>query len=191
MNITIRALRARWSSRVFRPLVAALLIAGAGVLAPLAPGAHADQPVAVAGPSTFGWPLAPPHPVLRQFEAPATPYGPGHRGVDLGGTAGEAVLAAGDGLVLYAGPLAGRSVVSLEHPDGLRTSYEPVRPAVAVGQSVRRGQVIGFLLAGHPGCPAGQVCLHWGVHREKEYLDPLRLVTGQVRLLPWPADLAS
>lgn len=150
------------------------------------------------GPSAFGpverfhWPLIRPHPVLRPFQPPRTPYGPGHRGVDLGGQLGEPVLAAGSGLVLYAGPLADRSLVSIEHASGLRTTYEPVRPMVRVGQYVQRGQVIGLLMAGHPGCPAvaPMVCLHWGVHRGRVYLDPLRLVeSGHVRLLPWPAGV--
>jgi murein DD-endopeptidase MepM/ murein hydrolase activator NlpD len=141
-----------------------------------------------AGDVRFDWPLPPPHPVLRPFQPPSTPYGPGHRGVDLGGYLNEPVLAAGDGLVLYAGPLADRSVVSIEHPGGLRTTYEPVQPSVRVGDEVRRGQVIGLLMAGHPGCAAvaPAVCLHWGAHRERVYLDPLRLVeTGRIRLLPW------
>jgi murein DD-endopeptidase MepM/ murein hydrolase activator NlpD len=155
------------------------------------PVTRASAPIPIAELDRFAWPLPPPHPVLRPFQQPATPYGPGHRGVDLGGSAGEAVLAAGDGLVRYAGPLADRSLVSIEHPGGLRTTYEPVQPLVAVGQQVRRGQPIGELLAGHPGCPAGQVCLHWGVHRGRYYLDPLRLVVGQIRLLPWPADLVE
>lgn len=138
----------------------------------------------------FTWPLAPPHPVLRPFQPPSTPYGPGHRGVDLGGYVGEPIVAADRGLVLYAGPLADRSLVSIEHPGGLRTTYEPVTPSVRVGDQVERGQVIGVLLAGHPGCTATppMVCLHWGVHRQRVYLDPLRLVeTGRIRLLPWPS----
>ncbi|HEY3753505.1 MAG TPA: M23 family peptidase, partial [Pseudonocardiaceae bacterium] len=63
------------------------------------------------------------------------------------------------------------------------------RPSVRVGQYVQRGQVIGVLMGGHPGCPAVApgVCLHWGVHRQDVYLDPLQLVgSGHVRLLPWP-----
>ncbi|HEX4724071.1 MAG TPA: M23 family metallopeptidase [Pseudonocardiaceae bacterium] len=139
----------------------------------------------------FTWPLAPTHPVLRPFQPPKTPYGPGHRGVDLGGYLNEPVMAADSGLVLYAGPLADRSLVSIEHPGGLRTTYEPVQPTVRVGDDVRRGQVIGVLLAGHPGCPAvaPMVCLHWGAHRQRTYLDPLRLVeSGRIRLLPWPAN---
>jgi murein DD-endopeptidase MepM/ murein hydrolase activator NlpD len=160
---------------------------------PLSAGSYLPAPLV-----RFSWPLPPPHPLLRPFQPPATPYGPGHRGVDLGGWAGEAVAAAGDGLVLYAGPLADRSLVSVEHSDGLRTTYEPVNPTVRVGQQVRRGEVIGQLLPGHPGCPASTgprqgpapVCLHWGVHRGRQYLDPLRLVeSGRIRLLPWPAGL--
>jgi murein DD-endopeptidase MepM/ murein hydrolase activator NlpD len=132
----------------------------------------------------FSWPLTSPHPVLRRFEPPSRPFGPGHRGVDLGGVAGQPVLAAGDGVVRYAGPLVDRPVISIEHAGGLRTTYEPVLPTVRPGQQVSRGQLVGRLQPGHPGCLA--VCLHWGAHRGTEYLDPLRLVsTGGVRLLPW------
>jgi murein DD-endopeptidase MepM/ murein hydrolase activator NlpD len=160
----------------------------------LSTGTALGDQQAAPGPSVerFHWPLAPPHPVLRRFQAPSTPYGPGHRGVDLGGRVDEQVLAAGSGLVLYAGPLADRSLVSIEHEGGLRTTYEPITPSVRVGQYVQRGQVIGTLQAGHPGCPATAptVCLHWGAHRQKIYLDPLPLVEpGQVRLLPWPDDV--
>lgn len=134
----------------------------------------------------YSWPLAPPHPVVRGFRPPETPYGVGHRGVDLAAPEGAGVFAAADGLVVYAGPLAGRGVVSIEHDGGLRTTYEPVDPLVEVGKRVSRGQLIGHLQGGHPGCPPGSVCLHWGARRALEYLDPLRLVgAGTVRLLPW------
>jgi murein DD-endopeptidase MepM/ murein hydrolase activator NlpD len=123
--------------------------------------------------------------VTRAFEPPAGPFGPGHRGVDLAAAAGAPVLAAGDGLVAFAGMVAGRPVVSIDHPGGLRTTYEPVDPTVAAGQAVARGSPIGTLLAGHPGCPAA-ACLHWGVRRGETYLDPLALLRAvRVRLLPW------
>jgi murein DD-endopeptidase MepM/ murein hydrolase activator NlpD len=78
-------------------------------------------------------------------------------------------------------------VVSIEHADGLRTTYEPVRATVAAGVRVGRGDVIGVLEAGHAGCPT-EACLHWGVRRgEADYLDPLVLLrTARVRLLPEP-----
>jgi murein DD-endopeptidase MepM/ murein hydrolase activator NlpD len=174
------------------PLVGLVLAASAllAVLLGVNQGTAAGSPLPPT-PTTaehFAWPLAPPHPVLRPFQPPSTPYGPGHRGVDLGGYLNEPVLAADRGLVLYAGPLADRSLVSVEHPGGLRTTYEPVQPLVRVGDQVRRGQVIGTLQAGHPGCPATApvVCLHWGAHRQRTYLDPLRLLqSGRISLLPW------
>jgi murein DD-endopeptidase MepM/ murein hydrolase activator NlpD len=148
---------------------------------PVPPVSAPDAPVTA---GRFGWPLAPPHPVMRPFEAPSSPYGPGHRGIDIGGTAGAPVLAAGDGVVVFAGQLAGRGVVSVDHPNGLRTTYEPVAPVVKAGRRVSAGAVLGHLRPGHAGCPG--VCLHWGVRRGEEYLDPLALVaTGHVRLLPW------
>jgi murein DD-endopeptidase MepM/ murein hydrolase activator NlpD len=80
---------------------------------------------------------------------------------------------------VFAGDLAGRPLVSIAHPGGLRTSYEPVRPWVRAGQRVAQGDAIGQLLAGHPGCPVA-VCLHWGAMwgaaSAADYVDPLALL---------------
>ncbi|NMH93166.1 M23 family metallopeptidase [Pseudonocardia bannensis] len=143
--------------------------------------------------ASYGWPLHPAPAVRAPFREPAHRYGPGHRGVDLGGLPGQPVLAARAGTVVFAGPVAGRGVVSIQHDDGLRTTYEPVAPLVAAGAVVRRGDPLGTLDAGHPGCP-DPACLHWGVRRSAaEYLDPLVLVRpARIRLLPvpkpWPGD---
>ncbi|WP_434440059.1 M23 family metallopeptidase [Lentzea sp. E54] len=148
---------------------------------PLLPTALILTTLLAPSPARFTWPLPPPHPVVRAFEAPTSPFGPGHRGVDLSAPAGTPVLAAGDGTVVYAGAVAARTLVSLQHRNGLRTTYEPIAPAVSAGSSVTRGEVIGHLQEGH--CPSP--CLHWGARRGDTYLDPLRLVsTGRVRLLP-------
>ncbi len=136
----------------------------------------------------FGWPLPDAHEVVRDFDPPVTEYGPGHRGVDLAASAGRRVLAAGAGVIIYAGRLAGRGVVSVEHAGGLRTTYEPVAASVVAGQTVRRGQPIGRLVSGHPECtaPAPRACLHWGARQHDDYLNPLRLLSHtNVRLLPW------
>lgn len=157
----------------------------------LAPALVCAAP-AVADDARLRWPLRPPPAVVRGFDAPSPNWTPGHRGVDLRGTPGQAVYAAGSATVVFAGMLAGRPVVSLAHPGGLRTSYEPVRPAVRAGQTVTAATVIGELMAGHGGCPAsgaGRACLHWGAMRGAasgaDYVDPLKLVQSTpVRLKP-------
>ncbi len=150
--------------------------------APAVPAVADRAPVV---PAAAQWMAPLPGPsATRPFEAPASPYGPGHRGVDLAAPPGAVVVAAGDGVVVFAGAVAGRPVVSIDHPDGLRTTYEPVDPSVAAGQVVTRGSPIGTLLAGHAGCPAA-ACLHWGLRRGEVYLDPLLLLAPpRVRLLP-------
>ena len=129
------------------------------------------------------WPLSPAPVVLARFAAPAGPYAPGHRGADLAALPGAPVLAAGAGVVAFAGRVAGRGVVSIDHPGGLRTTYEPVAAAVARGDAVATGTVLGRLEAGGHCAPA--TCLHWGLRRGTTYLDPLSLVGSvRVRLLP-------
>lgn len=168
-------------------LLLAVSLAGTATAGSSGVARRVPEPVRRTERSSFAWPLEP-HEIARPFQTPAHTYGPGHRGVDLVGPVGQPVLAAGPGLVVYSGGLVDRGVVSLEHPGGLRTTYEPVTATVTAGQRVVRGQEIGRLEAGHPGCAARhpRTCLHWGAHRGHEYLDPLRLVgTGRLRLLPW------
>ncbi len=165
-----------------RHRLAALLILLTCLLTPSAATAAPERPL----PPVALWtaPLEGPLAVGRAFEPPPHAYGPGHRGVDLAGSAGAPVLAAGDGVVVFAGMVAGRPVVSIDHANGLRTTYEPVAPSVGAGQAVARGSPIGVLATGHAGCAAG-ACLHWGVRRGDTYLDPLLLLRPpRVRLLP-------
>lgn len=147
------------------------------------PPPEAGQPAVGAD---YAWPLLPPPAVLAPFGAPDNPFGPGHRGVDLAGAIGQPVLAARGGTIVFAGPVAGLGVVSVQHDDGLRSTYEPVLPVVTAGATVAAGDVLGTLTAGHRGCPS--TCLHWGVRRGRlDYVDPLVLLFPlHVRLLPVP-----
>jgi murein DD-endopeptidase MepM/ murein hydrolase activator NlpD len=89
------------------------------------------------------WPLPGPPAVTRGFEPPPRPWLAGHRGVDLAGHPDEPVRAAGAGVVAFAGVVAGRGVVSVDHAGGLRTTYEPVTSTVEQGTTVALGQEIG------------------------------------------------
>jgi murein DD-endopeptidase MepM/ murein hydrolase activator NlpD len=136
------------------------------------------------------WPLQPTPTVARGFEPPTSTFGAGHRGVDLVGAAGEVVHAALAGRVTFAGRLAGRGVVVVDH-GATRTTYEPVTAGVRVGEAVARGQPIGALeVAGSHCLP--RACLHWGWKRGSTYLDPLLLVGGggPIVLLPLSSDTA-
>ncbi|WBB56950.1 M23 family metallopeptidase [Verrucosispora sp. WMMD573] len=132
----------------------------------------------------FRWPVdGVPRPV-RRFDPPPRPWLAGHRGVDLLAPSASTIRAAGAGTILFAGMVANRPVVTVGHPDGLRTTYEPVQPAVTAGMTVPAGAPLGTLLPGHAGCPAA-ACLHWGLRQGDDYLDPLALLgLGRVRLLP-------
>jgi murein DD-endopeptidase MepM/ murein hydrolase activator NlpD len=70
-----------------------------------------------------------------------------HLGVDISGELGEPIIAPADGFVTYAEQLGGygRAVV-LDHGNGVTTRYGHMSGfAVAVGQRVRRGDVIGYV----------------------------------------------
>lgn len=136
------------------------------------------------------WPLRPEPEVVRRFDPPSSPWGRGHRGVDLAGHVGQVVRTALPGRVSYAARLAGRGVVVVDHGD-TRTTYEPVVADVEVGQRVAGGERLGRLEAVGSHCPP-QACLHWGWIRGEDYLDPLRLVgLGPVRLLPLAGSARS
>jgi Peptidase family M23 len=181
-----------------RPLAIALLAVALAVLPPATAAAAAaatatsattaspnagGPPRSGASGDTWTWPLSGSPPVVRGFQAPAMPWSAGHRGVDLLAEPGAVVVAAGAGVVSYAGRVAGRGVVSVAH-GSLRTTYEPVRATLAAGARVEAGAVVGRL-EGRPSHCAPRSCLHWGLRRGDTYLDPLSLVgRGPTRLLP-------
>lgn len=163
--------RRRRGGPALAALAALALAVGGGT-----PAASAEQP-RWSSPVGAGVVLA------RGFSPPPQRWAAGHRGVDLLGESGAPVRAAGDGVVTVAGQVAGRPVVAVQH-GSLRTTYLPVVPRVRVGDRVSRGDVLGSLSTLGNHC-APRPCLHWGLRRGEEYLDPLRLLgRGPARLLP-------
>ena len=126
---------------------------------------------------------------LQAVFVPAEAFGSGHRGIDLSAQPGSPIRAVADGRVALAGPVAGKPVVVLVVDDPavghIRVTYEPVNPAVKVGDLVRAGQQIGILAGtgGHCGRPPH--CLHLGLKQSGRYLNPTGFLgSGRVVLKP-------
>ncbi|WP_076259790.1 M23 family metallopeptidase [Intrasporangium flavum] len=136
--------------------------------------------------ATWAWPLDPEPRVERAFDPPDRPWGAGHRGVDLAATVGQPVRSPEAGTVTWAGVVAGRGVVVVTHPGGLRSTFEPVTATVRVGTTVARGGPVGAVTAAPGHCAPG-TCLHWGVQRGRQYLDPLSFV-GRAPIVLLPLD---
>ena len=126
-------------------------------------------------------------PVDRPFDPPARPWGPGHRGVDYRVPPGTPVRAAGDGVVGFAGGVAGGLHVAVDHAGGLRTSYAYLgRIDVRPGQHVRAGDVVGLSGGTGPGHGAGVV--HFGVRQGTRAIDPATLIRPPLRVRLAPVD---
>ena len=137
-------------------------------------GAAADVALDVAPPLPSGagswqWPVVGDHRIVRPFVAPATKYSAGHRGIDIEALPSGEVVSPAYGIVHFAGVVVDRPVVSIRHPDGVISSFEPVLSALAEGTTVARGSPIGIAGAGH--CEVS--CLHVGVRVYGEYVSPL------------------
>lgn len=158
-------------------------IPAAGVGSSVAPSSPIDQPMQGL------WRSPVPAPELRPFAAPPTPWGAGHRGVDLRPlSVGATIRAPADGRVSFAGVVVDRPVLSIDHGAGYLSSFEPVEADLEVGDAVSVGDSVGTLAPGKGHCEAP--CLHWGVRLHGEYINPL-LLTGDLEpsvLLPLGKD---
>ncbi|HUF83359.1 MAG TPA: peptidoglycan DD-metalloendopeptidase family protein [Acidimicrobiia bacterium] len=166
-----------------------------GLLRPLCAAAPAvallcsTAPLAAAPPDPpTGWLRPVDGPVVRPFEEPASRYGPGHRGADLAAAPGTVVRAANDGVVSFAGPVAGTLHAVVAHGGDLRTSYSFLaRVDVHTGQTVTRGDALG--ITGGTGTEHPGNVLHLGLRVGDRYVDPMQLfeptdLTELVRLVP-------
>lgn len=98
-----------------------------------------------------------------------------HKGVDLGGMIGEAVLAPADGIVIFTGIRGGYGLtVVVDHGYGIQTHYGHLSAVkVKQGQHVLRGDAIAAV--GSSGRSTGPH-LHYEVRRAGQPLNPLRFI---------------
>jgi murein DD-endopeptidase MepM/ murein hydrolase activator NlpD len=112
--------------------------------------------------------------VVRPFEPPATPYGPGHLGVDFAAAPNTPVRAAGAGVVVFAGRIGSAFHVVVLHVGDLRTSYDFLASIrVRRDMRVRAGDIVGT--SGGRGDEHDGNVVHLGLRRGDEYLDPMIL----------------
>ncbi len=173
-NMLARSVKLRTLGTVIVAVLAVVTSSGHTATVATAPGG-ARAPAWV-------WPVDEPHPIVRAFEAPETPYSAGHRGIDISAPAGATVRAPAGGIIHFSGFVVNRYVVSIDHGGGILSSFEPVLPELAEGTIVVRGQKIGALQSGHCRAP----CLHMGVRLHGQYISPLNYLGGIPRsvLLP-------
>jgi murein DD-endopeptidase MepM/ murein hydrolase activator NlpD len=105
--------------------------------------------------------------------------------VDLTAAPGTVVRAPASGTVRFAGRVAGKAVVSVEHAHrilgrtGWRTTYEGVQPSVKAGDRIRTGEPLGVVIRDDHS--AG---IHWGLKNGRVYADPLLMLRRPVVLKP-------
>src|SRR5439155_6494928 len=147
-----------------------------------------------AAPAARAWTWPAGGPVLRPFAFdPAHPYAGGqHRGIDVGGSIGEAVLAPAGGAVTFAGsvPNSGR-VVTITTPDGYAVTLVHLGSiAVVPGAVVPEGAPIGTV-GPSPDTPDPSVYLGIRIAAQPHgYVDPLTLLPPRP-VAPLPAPVPT
>lgn len=143
--------------------------------------------------------------VVHPFEKPAQRWSTGHRGVDLAVPENDRhVYAPAPGKVVFSGTVVNRKVLVIAHPDGRRSTFEPMDEALPVGTTVAAGEVIGTVAVTAGGTSerpyrrCTTVCLYWGVRqggarrdgsgKTAEYINPMSLLGSKEPsiLLPVP-----
>ncbi len=131
------------------------------------PSAAAAAEPAAAAESGLSWIWPVPGPVLAGFDELK------NKGLDLGGAAGEPVLAAAEGRVVYVGAgLRGYgNLIILKHNNTYLTAYAHNKTLlVKEDQAVRKGQKIAEM----GNSDADRVKLHFEVRRQGKPVDPLK-----------------
>ena len=143
----------------------------------------------VAPEPSWVWPVDYRQQVVRDFAAPHSEWGPGHRGLDLRASPGTKVRAPTSGRVHFRGRVAGRGVLTIQTTGGELISMEPIRVDPDLGSRVRAGERVGTVAAGH--CRGG--CLHIGLRIDGDYRSPARElgILRRAQLVPYPDAAAG
>ena len=117
--------------------------------------------------------------VIHAWDAPDDkPFAAGHRGIDVAAPTGTPVRASADGVVSFAGNVAGNLSVSIDHANAIRTTYSYLGSTVVKkNQHVHQGDVIGSVGHGHPES-TGPTHVHLSFRKSDVYTDPLPYYVG-------------
>ncbi len=130
----------------------------------------------------WDWPLDGPQDIVTPYRAPAHDYAAGHRGIDVSPGSGI-VRAPDDGVVAFRGTVVDRPLLTVEHPGGYVSTFEPLLSELSPGETVSRGDVLGTVgQGGH----AAAGTLHIGVRLDGVYLNPLLLFGPVARAVLLP-----
>jgi murein DD-endopeptidase MepM/ murein hydrolase activator NlpD len=123
---------------------------------------------------SWTWPVV--GPVVRGFDPPDSPYGSGHRGIDIAAPIGAVVRAPAAGVVSFAGNVGGRLFVTIDHGGGLLSTCSFLSSIlVHKDDLVAQGQIVALSGTGHIGDTTPNV--HLGVRLNGRYVDPLDYLT--------------
>jgi murein DD-endopeptidase MepM/ murein hydrolase activator NlpD len=143
------------------------LEAASAQLAARLQGDSGGSPPVAGGNGTFQWPVS--GPITSPF---GMRWGTLHPGIDIGVPTGTPIHAAGSGTVVWCGWMSGYgNLVMIDHHNGLATLYgHESQVAVACGQNVATGQVVGY--SGCTGFCTGPH-VHFEVRANGTPVDPL------------------
>lgn len=154
-----------------RTTIAFVTLIGLALVPPLPTLAHASPSSAEAVP-VWRWPSDGHRVIVTPYRAPAHDYGAGHRGLDLATAPGAVIRAPADGTVAFRGTVVDRPLITIEHPGGYVSTFEPLSSELAPGDALSSGDEIGTLATGGHAAPG---TLHLGVRLDGAYINPMLL----------------